>query len=91
MIAKEQSIDASTRAKYLTDEYEVLDNGRTYMCQKVEYLGQVYEVCRRLRKPGEPEDELVPEPFIKSGEPGYDELTAYLDQFLIPGADAAAE
>jgi hypothetical protein len=82
MTTTERSTGASTAAKDLTEEYEVLDNGRPYMCKKVEYLGDVYEVCRRVREPGETVDALVPQPFIRRGKRGYDELVAYLDQFL---------
>ena len=90
MTTTNRPTESSTKAKYLTEEYEVFEDGRTYMCQKVEYLGDVYEVCRRVRKPGEPVDEITPRPFIKPGDQGYDELVAYLDQFLEPpeGSDA---
>ena len=80
---------------YLTDEYEVVRDGRTYMCQQVEYRGAVYEMCRRLLRPGEPRQSFFQEHFqgtgIGPGDSGYDELVAYMDQFLIPRQQAEPE
>ncbi|MCY4617622.1 MAG: hypothetical protein OXD50_03565 [Chloroflexi bacterium] len=90
MTTTERPGESSTKATYLTGEYEVFEDGRTYVCQMVEYLGDVYEECRRVLRPGEPVDEISPGPFIKKGDPGYDELVAYLDQYLVPADDADA-
>ena len=91
MTTTERPAESPTKARYLTEEYEVFEDGRSYMCQKVEYLGEVYEVCRRVQKPGEPADEITPHAFIKPGDRGYDELVTYLDQFLEPHEDSHAE
>ena len=76
---------------YLTDEYEVVRDGRTYLCQKMEYRGEIYEMCREV----DPKELFFEKHFrgrgIRPGDPGYDELVAYMDQFLIPRDKAEAE
>ncbi len=76
---------------YLTDEYEVVRDGRTYLCQKMEYRGEIYEMCREV----DPKEPFFERHFrgrgIRPGDPGYDELVAYMDQFLIPRDKAEAE
>ena len=76
---------------YLTDEYEVVKDGRTFRCRKFEYRGDLYESCYEV----DPKHSFVKEHFrgrgIRLGDPGYDELVAYMDQFLIPRDEAGAE
>ncbi|MXV80556.1 MAG: hypothetical protein F4X58_08455 [Chloroflexi bacterium] len=80
---------------YLTDEYEVVRDGQAYLCQQVEYRGDIYEMCRRIHRPGEATQSFHREHFrgkgIGPGDPGYDELVAFMDQFLIPREQAKPE
>ena len=91
MTTTDKPAESSTRPKYEADVYEVQRAGRTYECRKMEYRGDVYEVCSRVLKPGEASEPLIPRPFVRRGDPGYDELVAYLDQFLIPHEESSAE
>ncbi len=76
---------------YLTDEYEIVKDGRTYLCQQVEYYGDVYEMCREV----DPKESFWERTFrgkgIGPGDAGYDELVAYLDHFLIPRDQVESE
>ncbi len=76
---------------YLTDEYEVVKDGRTYRCRKFKYRGDVYESCYEV----DPKQSFFEEHFrgrgIGPGDPGYEELVAYMDQSLIPRDEAQAE
>ena len=76
---------------YLTDEYEVVKDGRTYLCQKMEYRGDVYEMCREVNPTTDVFTESLAGRSIKPSDPGYDDLVAYLDQFLIPREEGEAE
>ncbi len=68
--------------KYLTPEYEVERDGRMFHCQMVAYRGHIYEMCRPGSGTADFFKRLVPEPFVKRGDPGHDELTEYLDNSL---------
>lgn len=80
-----------SRPKYLTDEYEVLRGGRTFRCRKFEYRGNEYESCYEVGASVDVLRELIPEPIIGSDHPLYNELVAYLDQFLIEPEEPASE
>ncbi len=91
MTTTEQPAESSTKAKYLTDEYEVIRNGRTYWCRKVLYRGQVLEACRSERTVEEILLEALGEDEWPLSDEARAELTAYLDQFAIPRDEAPAE
>ena len=91
MTTTERPADSSTKPVNLTEEYEVVMDGRTYMCKRIEYLGDEYEVCRRVKRLGAEVHESAPQPFLKPGDSGYEELVDYLNQFLIPGDDVSVE
>ncbi len=69
--------------KYLTDEYEVVRDGRTLRCRRFEYRGDEYESCYEVGATVEMFRELIPEPIVGPDDPCFDELVAYMDQFLI--------
>ena len=91
MTTIDRQTESSTKPKYLTDEYEVVKDGCTYRCRKFEYRGNVYESCYEV----DPQQSFFEKHFrgrgIKPGDPGYEELVEYLDQFLIPRSETEAE
>ena len=91
MTTTDRPTKASTKPTYLTDVYEVVRDGRTYWCQQVEYMGQVLETCWDDRKSSEVFEEIFDASFLSPGDPGYDEVLEYLNQFLIPRDGLGAE
>ena len=91
MTTTDRKTDSSIKASPLTDVYTVERDGRTFQCQKMEYLGDVYEVCWDDRTTTEVFDEIFEGLAIAPGEPGHAESVAFLDQFAIPRSDSSKE
>ncbi len=91
MTTTERPTDSSTKAKPLTEVYTVEKDGRTFQCQKLEYLGDVYEVCWDNRTTTELFDEIFEGRTLASGDAGHAELVAFLDRFATPRPDSTAE
>ncbi len=77
--------------EYLTDEYEVVENGRTLRCRKLMYRGEIYESCYEVDGGSDVLEEVFAGRRIQPGDPGYDDLVAYMDQFLIPAEEPISE
>ena len=80
-----------SRPKYLGDEYEVVKDGCSYHCRKFEYRGAVYEECYATDAQQSFYERHFEGRGIGPGDPGYEELVEYLDQFLIPRDQAEAQ
>ena len=65
--------------KDLTPEYEVERDGRVLLCQMIAYRGHIYEVCRADSSLADYFKQLVPEPFVKAGDIGHEQLANYLE------------
>ena len=88
MTTTERPAESSTRAKPVSDVYTMERNGRTYQCQKMEYMGDVHEVCWDDRTTAEVFEEIFEGNSLKPGEQGHSELVEYLDQFLVTENDS---
>ena len=72
---------------YISDEYDVIRNGRTFRCRKFELFGEEYETGYVVGPSEDVLKEMFPEPFVGPDSPIYDDLVAYLDRFLEDPAD----
>ena len=91
MTTTEHPRESSTKPRYLTHEYEVVRDDRTYRCRKFEYFGVVYESGYEVGGTTDVLLDLFPEPIIGPGDPGYDDLIGYLNSFLIEPEDQDPE
>lgn len=91
MSTTEPQIEWSPKLNYVSDEYEQVYQGRTYRCRKFELFGAVLESCQQIDPPKNGFTPLIPEPFVEPGSELSKELTAYMDQFLIPREESTAE
>lgn len=91
MTTTERPSESSAKPRYLTDEYEIVRDGRTFRCRLFEYRGDEYESCYEVGATKDVLREIIPEPLIGPDNPIYHDLVAYLDQFLIEPEEPTSE
>lgn len=91
MTTTERPSESSAKPRYLTDEYEVVRDGRTFRCRLFEYRGDEYESCYEVGATKDVLEEIFEGRRIGPENPVYQDLVDYLDQYLIERDDSPTE